>query len=738
MTLSVWRYAHLLLALLSSLFLLILSLTGVILAYDAVEDSSSAYRSDRLDTLSVAQTIQVVQNLYPEILELSVDKQSRVYIDALDEDSETIKGYIDPRTGLLVGTVAKKSDFIQWTTTLHRSLFLHETGRIVVGVVSFLLLLITLTGILLIVKRQQGWRHFFGKVQRDFFAQYFHVVSGRLMLIPVLMIALTGTYLFLVRTGILAKPEILQAYHLAEKSEEEWLEDQLLPADFPLFQEIMLDEVERLEFPFLEDDPEEYFVLTLKDRQVTVHQMSGELVSETRYAYAAVWEKLSLDLHTGQTNRVWAIILGLGSLNILFFIYSGFVITFRRTGTKIKNKYRAESAEIILLYGSENGSTLAMANRVHKQLLDQGQRALLTNIDHYGPYPKAREIVIFTCTYGLGEAPSNGKKIAQRLANFPQQQRVGFSVLGFGSHSYPDFCAYAQQLDALFEAQPWAKRTLALHTVNDKSTADVVAWAQEWSRETLLTLATAETVYASAQPRLQELQVISKTDSNGDRDPIFKIILRPKKRTRFASGDLLAIYPDNDAKERFYSIASMGGNIQLIVKLHPNGLGSGYLHRLQAGEHIAARLMANAHFHLPKKATQIAMIANGTGIAPFLGMVRANKKKRSIQLYAGFRYKTASNEGYAAFADEQIAQQRLSGYHVAYSREENRQYVLDLIRRDANYFAALLRDGGVIMICGALQMQRDVEVILENILQEAGTTNLEHYRSKGQLLTDCY
>ncbi|MCL8000576.1 flavodoxin domain-containing protein, partial [Brucella sp. 21LCYQ03] len=270
--------------------------------------------------------------------------------------------------------------------------------------------------------------------------------------------------------------------------------------DFPIFQEIMLDEVERLEFPFMEDDPEEYFVLTLTDRQVTVHQISGEVVEETRYAYAAVWEKLSLDLHTGQTNRVWAVILGLGALNILFFIYSGFVITFRRTGTKIKNKYRAHNAEIILLYGSENGSTLAMANRVFKQLLDQGERVLLTNMDQYTVYPKAREMVIFTCTYGLGEAPSNGKKFEQLLSASLQQQPIGFSVLGFGSRSYPDFCAFAYHIDTVLESQAWAKRTLPLHTVNEKSTADVVAWAQEWSKETLMTLATAETVYASAQP----------------------------------------------------------------------------------------------------------------------------------------------------------------------------------------------------------------------------------------------
>jgi sulfite reductase (NADPH) flavoprotein alpha-component len=38
MTLSIWRYAHLALALISSVFLLILSVTGVILAVGAVNE----------------------------------------------------------------------------------------------------------------------------------------------------------------------------------------------------------------------------------------------------------------------------------------------------------------------------------------------------------------------------------------------------------------------------------------------------------------------------------------------------------------------------------------------------------------------------------------------------------------------------------------------------------------------------------------------------------------------------
>lgn len=81
----------------------------------------------------------------------------------------------------------------------HRSLFLHETGRFFIGVISFLLFLISISGFVLVLKRQRGIRNFFSKVIKEYFAQYYHVILGRLALIPILIIALTGTYLSLER-----------------------------------------------------------------------------------------------------------------------------------------------------------------------------------------------------------------------------------------------------------------------------------------------------------------------------------------------------------------------------------------------------------------------------------------------------------------------------------------------------------------------------------------------------------
>jgi len=233
------------------------------------------------------------------------------------------------------------------------------------------------------------------------------------------------------------------------------------------------------------------------------------------------------------------------------------------------------------------------------------------------------------------------------------------------------------------------------------------------------------------------LKVIDKTEVSAD-NLTFKISLKVRARTSFQSGDLLAIYPTDDSVERFYSIGKRKGNVQLMVKLHEHGLGSSYLYRLQVGDEIRARLMANPHFHFPKKATKVLMIANGTGIAPFLGMISSNASRTAIHLYAGFRYKNSLSEQYQQFADEAIAKGRLQSFDMAFSREEPAQYVMDLIRRDADFVVDILRGQGVLMICGALAMQKDVEDLIDQVISVRGGQSLAHYKENGQVLTDCY
>ncbi|MDQ8140726.1 PepSY domain-containing protein [Chryseobacterium sp. CFS15] len=731
MTLSIWRYAHLTLAILTFLFLIVASTTGIILAYDAAQEKTQPYRVDDFSNINLAQSLPELRKVFPEITEIIVDHNQFVTLEGIDDNGENIKAYIDPLTGKILGKPVEKSKFINWITSLHRSLFLKETGRFAVGVVSFLLMIISISGLILIIKRQNGIRHFFDNIKKDFFSQYLHVVSGRVLLIPILIVSLTGTYLFMHRFELIPKGKNEKIAHKITNSET-----QIKLADFPIFKETKLSKVKKIEFPFIEDDSEEFFVLKLKDREITVNQINGEIVKEEKYPLTIIYENLSLTLHTGRGSVVWSIVLALSSVGILLFIYSGFVITFKRTKNKIKNKYKSENAEIVIFVGSENGSTLGFANKIHTQLLSDGKKSFITELNQYKFYPKAEQFIIFTSTYGLGDAPTNASNFKKLLKEFPQNQSVKYSVVGFGSKSYEGFCGFAIEVDQLLSEQNWAEPQLEIFTVNDKSAAEFTEWAKQWSYKTMIPLATAPSLYSEKIPSLKKMKVIGKSEIV-DEVTTFKVILKPNSLVKFKSGDLLAIYPENDHKERFYSIGKVNGAIQLVVKLHENGIGSGFLHRLQENQEIKARIIKNSEFHFPKKASEVIMIANGTGIAPFLGMIDEQTGKMKTHLYCGFRKSSELTVNYEYFAHENIKKGKLSSFNLAFSREEKSQYVMDLVERDAELFTNSLENGGFIMICGALKMQHDVEDTLRKLCT-LKNKDYETYKLNGQILTDCY
>lgn len=731
MTLSIWRYAHLALAIISSLFLVMASVTGAILAIDAIQEKMPPYRVENFDKLTLAQTIPVLKGKFSEISEVDVDHNGFVLLKGFDDDGNEINAHVDPNSGKVLGKQIEKSAFIEWNIALHRSLFLKETGRLMIGVVSFLLLLIAISGLVLILQRQRGIKRFFKKVVKEYFAQYYHVVTGRLILIPVLIIALTGTYLSMARFKLFPEPNIQQKEIAV--SETDFGQQKI--ENFESFKNIKLAEVKKITFPFSED-PEEYYNLKLSNRELIINQFNGKVESLVNYPTTLMLENLSLDLHTGRTNIIWAVILGIACLNILFFIYSGFAVTLRRRAPKIKNKYKATEAEYILLVGSENGSTLRFANAIHQQLINQGKSSHLLQLNQYQTFSNAKHLLVFTSTYGLGDPPANANKVLQLIDKYSQVKDLQFSVIGFGSHAYADFCEFAITLDQKLEEQEWSTRFTAIHTVDDKSAPQFVEWVKTWSEKATVPLSTTPALYAKKPKGLQKMIVLDRTEVS-EEEHTFLLTIGTPIRTRFTSGDLLAIYPADDNRERLYSVAKCDGNIQLVIKLHPGGLGSTYLNNLKVGATFSARLVTNTSFHRPKKKA-VMMIGNGTGIAPFLGMINQKTKAQESRLYVGFRKETEVIRNHRLFLDDQVVRQHLKYYQIAFSREQNHCYVMDLIKQDASQIAEQLSKGTVIMICGALQMQQDVERTIDAICIEINQQPLMYYKKQGQILTDCY
>lgn len=730
MTISIWRYSHLALAVSSFLLLALASITGVILAFKPVIDRTQPYGTAGQNEITLARTLPVLRSKYPGISSLSLDANKFAVIKGSNADGENIHAYVNPSNGEILGTPQPENQFFLWVTALHRSLFIHELGRLFIGVTSFLLILIALSGTILIIQRQRGLKRFFTPIVRENFAQYFHVILGRWSLIPILIIAVSGTYLSLERFEFFKVSSEMPDINFDQIRSEPVLK----AADFDIFKSTKLSEVESIEFPFSED-VEDYYTLKLKTREITVNQLTGEILSEINYPAAVFYTNLSLDLHTGRGSILWALILAVASANILFFIYSGFAMTFRRLANRTRNKFSAEEANYIILVGSENGNTFRFARAIYQELTDAGEKPFLCELNSYRVFPKAKQLIVMTATYGLGDAPSNSTRFMKLVDKYPQPQGLSFSVLGFGSHSYPDFCKFAFEVNNLLSAQEWATPLLEIHTIDDRSPEQFRQWAELWSQLSGVPVSLPETF--NGVPELVHAFSVLEKSALSHEQGAFMIRLKPKRGARFTSGDLLAVYPANDYRERLYSIGKVEKSIRLSVKLYRDGLGSSYLYDLKPGDTIPARIVANPHFYFPIKASAVVMVSNGTGIAPFLGMIDQNTRKVPVHLYCGFRGES-SVEIYRDVLDKSLAAQKLTHVHLAYSREQGKLYVKDLLLRDEEFIANILATNGVIMICGSLAMQQNVVELLEQICRKFNGKSVSYYQAREQVVMDCY
>lgn len=730
MTISIWRYSHLALAVSSFLFIILASLTGIILAFEPVSHKIQPYQSANFNQVKVGEMLTSLKKNNEEIIDVSVDDNNFVIVKAIDADGKNTEFYANPKTGKFIATKEKENPFFRWVTTLHRSLFAHEIGRFFMGLTSFFLFLIAFSGTILIIKRQRGIKRFFSRIIKENFAQYYHVVLGRLALIPILIISITGTYL------TLEKFEVFKEQKISHKIDYDNIksEPKINLTDFNIFKNTSISEVQTIEFPF-SDDVEDYFTVKLENRELVVNQFTGEILSEIPYSKTTLLTSLGLDLHTGRASGIWAIILAIACINILFFVYSGFAMTLKRIKNKVRNKFKKEEATFIILVGSENGSTFRFANSIHQQLLKNGKKSFISELNNYTVFPKAEHLLVVTATYGLGDAPTNASKFIRLLKENPQKQEVSFSVLGFGSKAYPDFCKFGFDVYNGLSAEKWAKPFLEVHTVNDKSPEDFEKWLSLWSQKLELSIQVLPELFQTKSKKTQRLTVIEKTEI-AHQDGAFLMKLAFDKKTKFTSGDLLSVFPANDHRERLYSIGKVDDKVQLSVKLHQNGLGSGFLYNLNIGNTFNAAIVSNKNFHFPKKAKTVIMISNGTGIAPFLGMIDQNKSS-DCNLYCGFRG-ASSFELYRNSVQRNLENNKLTNLNIAYSREGEKQYVKDLVARDASFMAETLQKNGVIMICGSLAMQQMVVEILEKICTEKKMETLSYFQSRNQLLMDCY
>tara|TARA_B110000046_G_scaffold173759_1_gene196725 strand:+ start:73357 stop:75480 length:2124 start_codon:yes stop_codon:yes gene_type:complete len=706
-----------------------ITVSGLVLTFEPIHTATQKNYPTDLSELSLSDLVHQLKTNYGDLLEINVTEKEFVKVSTLGLDGDF---YVNPRDGKRLSSSYERPALFQTMTNFHRSLFLKSPGRIFVGIISFLLILIALSGLLLVVKKM-GWKKLFLPFEKSDSLQYYHTYLGRINLIPILIIAVSGVILSLVRFSVFDVESSTSNYINSKQTESEnrtWKE-------FPIFQNTPLSQITKLEFPF-SDDEEDYFRLYLKDKEVVIHQKSGAIIQQNDYPISKAMAILSFNLHTGTNSVVWSLVLLFACLNILYFMYSGFIISYRRLSSKTQNKMKASNAEILLLVGSENGKTQQFSKVLYQAMVQQGEKVYIDELNNYRHFPNLKELIVLTSTYGDGEAPSNGNRFLKKIDKVKPSQNIHFNVLGFGSKKYPKFCQFAKEVQQKLANKVEYTQALPPKYINKNDFKQFHKWTTDWNLKSGSSLLIPEKIRLKKRKDYR-FKVVSNTKVSDQFGTTSFLELKSDKQYKIQAGDLLSIQPKKKEEERLYSIGKNAkGNLLLAIKNHPDGKVSPFLTALKAKKKFKGKHQVNPHFRLPLKAPKVIMIANGTGIAPFIGMLHDGSYSNKRELFWGVKTKahfnTLKKEIKLCKKKEQLNQ-----FEMALSQESCAfNYVQDIIRSRAEKIAKDLEQGAVIMLCGSLEMSQSVTTVLNEISQQFNGKELNYYKQKHQILSDCY
>ena len=388
--------------------LFVTALSGAALSlFPALE---AAQAPTAADTLTVAELATRVQATHPGLEQIKRAPSGQITAWWFDGDQPG-SAVIDPATGRDVAS-ADPNPVQRWLTTLHRSLFLGDGGRLVAAAGALAMLGLAITGAWLVARRTGGWRRWFTRLRGPWPGRL-HTEIARVAVFGLLWSSVTALWMS-AETFELITVESVPLNAPASVSGRTGLP----LAHMDALRATPVAALRELSFP-APGDPQDVFTLRTTEGMGQVDAGTGALLA---------WQDLSLGqrvsdtiamLHTGQGAAVLGLILGVMALGVPVLAVTGVWVWLAgwRARPKLQDNAAASQADTVVLVGSEGGSTWGFAATLAEALRRAGQSVHVAPLRGFAParYRQAQRYLILAATYGEGDAPASAQGFLECL-----------------------------------------------------------------------------------------------------------------------------------------------------------------------------------------------------------------------------------------------------------------------------------------------------------------------------------
>ncbi|WP_273699914.1 PepSY domain-containing protein [Paracoccus sphaerophysae] len=350
---------------------------------------------------------------------------------------------VDPLTGAALPEVAE-GPVMRWIKSFHRSLLLDDASRAGVGMMAAAMAALLATGAWLMARSLGGWRQAAGRIRASG-ARGWHARIGRVALDGRALSSVTGAWMSAATFGLIPDATAPAMAPVAAAAGAPMAYATMPGLDLPL------DGLRTVSLPARQGDA---LPLETAEGLAQVDPVTGQLAAfAPRGLGATIWE-WAYALHTGHGLWMVGLVLGVAALAVPALAATGTVIwaSRRRAARAVKGNVPMDQAQIVILVGTEGGSTRGFAASLHAALTAAGQSVHLGDMNDAAPMPRPRALILMAATSGDGVAPASATRFLDRIGTVPP---LPVAVLGFGDGAFPAFCGYARDVAQALEGRGW-------------------------------------------------------------------------------------------------------------------------------------------------------------------------------------------------------------------------------------------------------------------------------------------